>query len=502
MKFTFSASPNLHQKKQTKNIMAELTIGLLIVYAFSLYFYYTRYDMSKMVQCLILMATSIGVAIVTEGAYAYFTKQNIVKSIFQGGGLVTAIILTLMCSVNITPYALGVATFFALFFGKLIFGGFGQNIFNPAAFGRAVIFLAFATASTDVITGVTPTTLMATTYNWLPVDPALFDQMLQGVGGLTQMFTGWYAGALGETSALLLLIVGIVLAIRKVIDWRVPALYIGSVFVLACIIGLSTGMSNWLPYALFHILSGGVFFGAVFMLTDPVTSPTSAAGRNIFAIGAAIITVLIRIKANYPEGVLFSILIMNMLTPMIEKALDGNQLRNRKKAGLIFGVVALLGIGTTILAASTIEPAKAAVEESKPAMMITLQDEYTNTLQAQIDSTSDNGDGTTTYLVTSQGFASVEGPKMEGYDHPSEPNQFAITINNNDQSIKSVKVTVMKDTEWIGDKILDESFLKQFIGVKLSDDFKMEVNDAVSGATYSSKSTLRAIIEVRKTLGY
>ncbi|MEF9920722.1 MAG: FMN-binding protein, partial [Erysipelotrichaceae bacterium] len=206
--------------------------------------------------------------------------------------------------------------------------------------------------------------------------------------------------------------------------------------------------------------------------------------------------------ANYPEGVLFSILIMNMLTPMIEKALDGNQLRNRKKAGLIFGVVALLGIGTTILAASTIEPAKAAVEESKPAMMITLQDEYTNTLQAQIDSTSDNGDGTTTYLVTSQGFASVEGPKMEGYDHPSEPNQFAITINNNDQSIKSVKVTVMKDTEWIGDKILDESFLKQFVGVKLSDDFKMEVNDAVSGATYSSKSTLRAIIEVRKTLGY
>ncbi|MEG1702201.1 MAG: FMN-binding protein, partial [Erysipelotrichaceae bacterium] len=175
---------------------------------------------------------------------------------------------------------------------------------------------------------------------------------------------------------------------------------------------------------------------------------------------------------------------------------------NRKKAGLIFGVVALLGIGTTILAASTIEPAKAAVKESKPAMMITLQDEYTNTLQAQIDSTSDNGDGTTTYLVTSQGFASVEGPKMEGYDHPIEPNQFAITINNSDQSIKSVEVTVMKDTEWIGDKILDESFLKQFVGVKLSDDFKMEVNDAVSGATYSSKSTLRAIIEVRKTLGY
>lgn len=362
MKFNFNVSPNLRQKQSTRRIMAELTAALLVVYAFSLYFYYTRYDLDRAMQAVKLMVVSLAVALATESIWALVIKQKVKTFLMNSFGFVTAIILTLMCPLNITPFALGIATFFAIFFGKLLFGGFGQNIFNPAAFGRAIVFAAFAKASTDVITGATPTTLMATSYNWLPANNAAFTQLLDSIGGLGNMATGWYAGAIGETSAILLLIVGVVLAVRKVIDWRVPLIFISTVFVLGAVIGIAAGMSAdlWIQYAAFHVLSGGVMFGAVFMLSDPVTSPTSAPGRCIFALGCAFITMLIRLKGNLPEGVLYSILLMNMLTPMIEKALDGKQNQIMKKAITIFAVLALFAVGTSYVLGATGEKAEPA----------------------------------------------------------------------------------------------------------------------------------------------
>ena len=186
--------------------------------------------------------------------------------------------------------------------------------------------------------------------------------MMDSVGGLGTLFTGWYAGAIGETSALLILIVGAVLAYRQVIDWRVPVVYLGAIFVFTaiiaafCGIGSYNGLPGFIWYPLVHLLSGGVVFGAVFMLTDPVTSPTSAQGRVLFALGAAILTVLIRMKANLPEGCLFSILIMNMLTPLIESAMDGKQLVIRNRARKAFAGLAIIGIAVTLLASSTITP--------------------------------------------------------------------------------------------------------------------------------------------------
>ena len=213
----------------------------------------------------------------------------------------------LMTPISIRPFALIVSTFLCILFGKLLFGGFGNNIFNPAAVGRAIIFATFMGATTDVVTTATPTTTIATEFNWLVLDSDLITEMMDAIGGLGTLFTGWYPGALGETSALLILILGVILAIRKVIDWRIPTIYLGSIFVLTAAIALFRGVGSYgnLPgfiwYPLVHVLTGGVVFGAVFMLTDPVTSPTSAQGKTIFALGAAIITVLIRIKANLPK---------------------------------------------------------------------------------------------------------------------------------------------------------------------------------------------------------
>lgn len=502
MKFVFNVSPNLRQKQSTKRMMLELCIGLLVVFAFSLFYYHQTYGMSYVLQALKLMIISILVAQITEIAYAYVTKKNckftiqyIKEYLSSSFGWITAIILTLMCPISITPYALGVSTFFAILFGKLIFGGFGNNIFNPAAFGRAVIFATFVGASTDVITSATPTTTIATDYHWLVVNPEMITEMMDKVGGIQTLFTGWYPGALGETSALVIAIVGIILAIRKVIDYRVPCIYLGSIFVLAVGIALFRGVGAYdgIPgviwYPLVHVLTGGAVFGAVFMLTDPVTSPTPAAGRCIFALGAAILTVLIRIKANLPEGCLYSILIMNMLSPMIEKALTGKQLQLRKKASIMFISVAVIGMGSVLLAANVIE-----AREPDPLVYISTTDEEVLTYDANIVEMVDNGDGTYTYQVEAQGYKSSQDETAY--------NTFEIVVDVTEHKIVSVTPITIVDTEYIGDKVEKEAFLVQFEGLDLTDDVEVEINDAVTGATYTSRSTLRAVQEVRNTLGY
>ena len=414
---------------------------------------------------------------------------------FMGGsfGWITAIILTLMCPISIRPYALGVSTFFAIFFAKLLFGGFGNNIFNPAAVGRAIVFATFMGATTDVITSATPTTVIASEFNWLVTNPEMIKDMMSEIGGIGKLLTGWYPGAIGETSAIIILLVGVVLSIRRVIDWRVPAVYLGSIFVLAAGIALLRGVGSYdgIPgfiwYPLVHVLTGGVVFGAVFMLTDPVTSPTSAQGRCIFALGAAIITVLIRVKANLPEGCLYSILMMNMLTPMIEKGLEGKQLALRKKATIIFSIVAVVGMGSVLLAGSVIE-----AKEPAPAVMLNTADKDVNKFEAKLSGKTENSDGTVTYHVESQGYASTEDPTIY--------NKFDITVK--DDKIVTVVPTEINDTPYQGDKIDNPAFLDQFIGQDLKKDVEVEKNDAVTEATFSSKSTVRAVEEVRKALGY
>ncbi|MEE0774848.1 MAG: RnfABCDGE type electron transport complex subunit D, partial [Merdibacter sp.] len=143
MKFTFNVSPNLRQRQSTKRIMFELMLGLAAVYLFALVYYYTAYGMRYALQALLLLAVSVGVALVTETVFALVLKKEVKSYLSSSFGWITAIILTMMCTIDISPYALGVATFFSIFFGKLLFGGFGQNIFNPAAFGRAIVFNAF-----------------------------------------------------------------------------------------------------------------------------------------------------------------------------------------------------------------------------------------------------------------------------------------------------------------------------------------------------------------------
>ena len=499
MKFIFNVSPNLRQQQSTKRIMFELMVGLLAVFAFSILFYASNYGPTYVMQAFILLGVSLLTTLVTESAFAYFTRGKnkftfaYLKKFLSGSfGWITAIILTMMCQISIPPYALMIATFFAIFFGKLVFGGFGNNIFNPAALGRAVIFATFMGATTDVITTATPTGIIANQYNWLVNDPRMVLEMINDAGGMKALALGWHPGAIGETSAIVILIVGAILAYRKVIDWRVPSVYLGTIAVLTSIVALMHGVPNyeWLPgfiwYPLLHLITGGVMFGAIFMLTDPVTSPTSAQGRTIFALGAAILTVLIRIKANLPEGCLYSILLMNMLTPMIERALEGKQLQLKKKATIMLTVIAALGIGATALCANAIEPAYREIKIVSENASIAELDAVTKSIQETSE----------TYIFE------VDAPGYKAQHEPEMKNVFSIEVEKETGNIVTVDITKIVDTQGIGDKLYDADFLSQFVGKNIYGDLSLEMDDTVTGATYTTTSLLRALMEVRVEMGY
>ena len=220
---------------------------------------------------------------------------------------ITGLLLALVLPVTVPLWIPVLGSIFAIAIAKFAFGGLGFNIFNPALAGRAFIIASWPALvskyiTPDGITSATPLTVLK----------------IQGQQALTQTFPNLYqklfvgniAGAIGETSALALLFGAGFLFYKKIIDWRIPSLYIGTVFVLSFIFGYNP---------IFSILAGGLLIGAFFMATDPVTSPTTKNGRLIFGFGCGFLTVIIRGFSGLPEGVMYSILLMNALTPLIDR---------------------------------------------------------------------------------------------------------------------------------------------------------------------------------------
>ena len=480
MEFKFKVAPHYKQKLSTQRIMNDLTLGLLVVYAFGLY-KSSQLGTGYVVNALVLMGVSLLVALVTEAVYAMVLKKNVVKYLKTSFGWITAIILTLMVPVNTEPYALGVATFIAIFFGKLVFGGFGQNIFNPAAVGRAVIFASFAgSISADLVTTATPTSTLSSS-GWLLTSEG-FATFLNDFGGIGNLFFGTYAGSLGETSTLLIMLVGVYLAVREVIDWRVPVTYLGVIFFGALGIGMTHGLG--IEYALFHLCTGGAVFGAVFMLTDPVTNPNTRAGRIVFAALAGILTMTIRLMANLPEGVLYSILLVNTLTPVIDKYFDGKQVLREKKnlytvvASIVVAVVAVCLIGTTLSVNEKYKSLNVPTGET-----ISINDDYSK-YNAKLDSQSDN-----TYVIKVKGFGLLDPDGMaSATGHEYSRNTITVTVDSETSSVTAVEFTEFGDTAGFGDKCLEDIFMNQFDGATLD----TEVN-CVTGATYTSKSVVAAV---------
>ena len=289
--FTMSAAPHIHSGASTTKVMLDVIIALLPASVAAVVIFG--------IQALwIILACVIG-AVVSEFLFNAVTGRK--QTVCDLSAVVTGLLLALNLSTNVPLWQCVVGAAFAIIVVKCLFGGLGCNFANPAITARVfmlITFSAVAGGSTELYAGATPLELIGTEGAQLP--------------GMMNMFMGTYGGAIGETSSLALLIGFAYLLARKVISWHIPVVFIGTVFVLSLVAG---GAS----FALYQILAGGLFIGAIFMATDYVTSPITKKGKVVFALGCGVITFVVRYFCSYPEGVSFSILIMNILVPIIER---------------------------------------------------------------------------------------------------------------------------------------------------------------------------------------
>ncbi|MBQ6823678.1 MAG: RnfABCDGE type electron transport complex subunit D [Clostridia bacterium] len=287
-----SVSPHIRGKRTTQNIMLDVVLSLLPATVAGVVIFGWK--------ALAVTVTCIAAAVLGEGLFNLITKRE--QTIKDLSAVVTGLLLALNLPADIPLWQAVIGAVFAIVIVKCFFGGIGCNMVNPAITGRVFMLVAFgsmATASFPVDSVATATPLV---------------EMAEGkIPALADLFLGNVGGSIGETSALALLIGFVYLLARRVITWQLPVAYIGTVFLL------TLAVKGDVTVALAYVLAGGLLLGAIFMATDYVTSPATPAGKLIFGVGAGIITVLIRLWGNYPEGVSFAILLMNILNPFIEK---------------------------------------------------------------------------------------------------------------------------------------------------------------------------------------
>ncbi len=308
-----SSSPHIRTGDDTRSIMLDVIIALLPVLALSVYFFGWR--------SLTLSAVSCGGCVLFEYLY-----QKLMKKPIRTGDL-SAVVTGLLLAYNLpvsAPYWLVlVGDFFAIVIVKQLFGGIGKNFMNPALAARAFLFSwpgimsSFPAPFTGVpvlggVDAVSAATPLSLTYLKSGVLP------MEGGISLFDLFLGQHGGCLGETSALLILLGGVYLVFRRVITPRIPLVYLGTV-ALVTFLTPAEGASN-LDWMLCQLLSGGLMLGAVFMATDYATSPVTPRGQWIYAVGCGLLTVFIRYFGTYPEGVSYSILVMNACVWLCDKA--------------------------------------------------------------------------------------------------------------------------------------------------------------------------------------
>ncbi len=328
-----SNSPHIHTNVTTRRLMLDVIIALLPATVFSIYLFGLG--------AFIVLVTSVVSAVFFEWILTKYALKK-PSTIGDLSAVVTGLLLALNVPSNLPVWMLLVGTFVAIGIGKITFGGLGQNIFNPAILARVFMLISFPVAMTswplpmqnrmkylDVTVGATP---LGYVKEGLSSGKTL-SELLPNIPTHQQMFYGIMGGSMGEMAALLLILGGLYLLFRKVITWHIPVSIILTVFVFTGILHLINPEKFADP--VFHLLTGGLMLGAIFMATDYVTSPMTPAGQIIFGVFIGLLTVIIRIWGAYPEGVSFAILIMNAFVPLINRytkpKLFGAKTKKQKK---------------------------------------------------------------------------------------------------------------------------------------------------------------------------
>lgn len=298
-KLHIDVSPHIGTTRKTTHIMLDVLIALLpLLVAGSIIFG---------LRALLVCAVTVSFAVLSEFVFCIITKRP--HTIGDLSSAVTGLLLGLNLPVTAPLWQCAIGSVFAIIVVKCLFGGIGQNFANPAITARVFLLISFAgtlsggaapklSSNPDLVSGATPLYVISNN----GVLPSLKD-----------MFLGLRGGAIGETCSIALIIGFVYLVVRKVIYFETPLIYVATVFALSLI------ADNSLSMALYQVLSGGLLLGAIFMITDYSTTPITRSGKMIFAVGCGLITFMIRYFGSYPEGVSFAILIMNILSPYIEK---------------------------------------------------------------------------------------------------------------------------------------------------------------------------------------
>lgn len=295
-KLMVSSAPHIHGRDTGRGIMLDVIIALLPAAAAAVIIFGLR--------ALGVIAACVIASVLAEFLFNVCAKRE--QTVGDLSAVVTGLLLGLNLSASVPVWQCVVGSAFAIVIVKCLFGGLGHNFANPAITGRVFMLLAFSSVAggampvvVELEASATPLELIASGSDQLP--------------GLWDMFIGLRGGAVGETCIAALLAGYIYLVARKVIKWYVPAIFVGTVFL--CFLAATGDFTA----ALYEILAGGLFLGAIFMATDYVTTPITDSGRMLFALGCGVITFVIRHFCAYPEGVSFSILAMNLVTPFLEK---------------------------------------------------------------------------------------------------------------------------------------------------------------------------------------
>jgi len=322
-----SCSPHISERLSTRSVMIDVIIGLAPAMAAAGYYF--------RIHALILICTCVISSVAAEWLCNAIRKKP--NSLDDFSAVVTGIILALSLPPSLPVWAAVIGSVFSIAIGKMVFGGLGANIFNPAMVGRTFLTVSFGVLMTSWTVPVTLDPNMsriaqdnimvsntrefrtqATPLAWSKL--AIKNELGADIYSEEQFkatFTGEVGGCLGETSVIALLIGGLYLLIRRTINFHIPLAVLVSAFVFAAIAYLIDSYVYVQP--LFHLCSGGLLLCAFFIATDPVTAPLTRRGMWIFGIGVGTITMLIRVVGEYPEGVMFSILLMNAVTPLIDR---------------------------------------------------------------------------------------------------------------------------------------------------------------------------------------
>ena len=457
---------HIKSNNKTSKIMRHLFIALLPIIIFSFYKngivpYQNGYlTILGMLRPLLMVLIAALTSLISEIIYFKFIdkKDNVKELIKESYSFFPGIFLALTLPLY-TPYSIiVVGSIIATIVGKMIFGGFGNNIFNPALIGRLFVMSAYGVTiinnggyfnlqELDTISSSTP---LANAFVQNGI--GTYDLLVKPFGSLMDFFIGNVPGSLGETSALLAIIGFVYLVFNKVIKATIPITYIATVFVMTYLIGSYNNLGLWFP--LFHIFSGGLMFGAIFMATDPVTSPTTGVGQIMYGLMLGILTVVFRFLTPEPEGVLTSILTMNMLVFILDKTGAKSRLKFRHAiAPFVIAWILIIGIGFSI---------------ANSYQVVVLKDPNFNIVEKTISNNE------VKYIATQKGYVGLI--KAE------------VIIKNN----LITKFEIIEQNESFYQRIIDANYAQKL----LDEQANLKDVDTVSNATVTSGAMKKLLINI------